>query len=64
MLVRGKLSKSLMVVPLAVVMAASASVIFGAGRQAAAPTQGLQGQLLLWTGTDSAISIWRPTSNG
>ena len=42
MLVRGNFSKCLMVVPLAVVMAASASVIPGAARQAAAPKQGLQ----------------------
>ena len=41
MLVRGNFSKCLMVVPLAVVMAASASVIPGAARQAAAPQQGL-----------------------
>jgi len=42
MQVRGNFSKCLMVVPLAVVMAAPASVIPGAARQAAAPKQGLQ----------------------
>ncbi len=42
MLVRGNFSKGLIVVPLAVVIAASASVIPGAARQAAAPKQGLQ----------------------